>query len=82
MKEMLRAARKRKIPIDVPFARLNPDQRDFIMNGDGEWYGVKGFFDWLQTQEVQGPGPGLPQPLPQVRGLPGLPARPASTRRP
>ena len=53
MKEMLRAARKRGIPTDVPFSRLTPPQRDFIMDGDGEWYGVKGFFDWLQTRKYK-----------------------------
>jgi excinuclease ABC subunit A len=53
MKEMLRAARRRKLPVDIPFERLEPAQREFIMNGDGEWYGIKGFFDWLQTRKYK-----------------------------
>lgn len=53
MKEMLRAARKRGIPTDVPFSRLSPDQRRVIMDGNGDWYGVKGFFDWLQTKKYK-----------------------------
>ncbi|MDD8027362.1 MAG: excinuclease ABC subunit UvrA, partial [Acidobacteriota bacterium] len=53
MKEMLRAARKRGVPTDIPFAKLAPPERDFVMNGDGEWYGVKGFFDWLQTRKYK-----------------------------
>ncbi len=52
--------RKRKIPTDVPFDRLTPEQRAFVIDGEpgyGEengkewpkyWYGVKGFFRWLE----------------------------------
>ncbi len=54
-------ARKRKIPTDVPFAALTPEQRDFVINGDpayGQpgrkwphaWYGLKGFFDYFETK--------------------------------
>ncbi len=53
MKELLRAARKRGIPTDVPFSRLLPAQRQFVMEGNGDWYGVKGFFDWLQTKKYK-----------------------------
>jgi excinuclease ABC subunit A len=52
-------AKKRKIPIDVPFADLTPEQRALVIDGEpgyGEngrewphaWYGVKGFFRWLE----------------------------------
>ena len=53
-------ARKRRIPTDVPFASLTPEQQSFIVEGEpgyGEengktwpqhWYGVKGFFRWLE----------------------------------
>ncbi|MBI5767069.1 MAG: excinuclease ABC subunit UvrA [Verrucomicrobia bacterium] len=53
-------AKKKKIPTDVPFAALSPEQRAFIIDGEpgyGEangktwpqyWYGVKGFFRWLE----------------------------------
>ncbi len=53
MKEMLRAARRRGVPIDAPFGKLSQADRDFIMDGDGEWYGIKGFFDWLQTRKYK-----------------------------
>jgi len=53
MKEMLRAARRRGIPVDVPYARLTQVDKAFLMDGDGEWYGVKGFFDWLQTRKYK-----------------------------
>ncbi len=52
-------AKKKKIPTNVPFGSLTPEQRDFVINGEpgyGEnglewpkaWYGVKGFFSWLE----------------------------------
>jgi len=52
-------AKKRKIPVDVPFADLTPEQRALVIDGEpgyGEngkewphaWYGVKGFFRWLE----------------------------------
>jgi excinuclease ABC subunit A len=53
-------AKKKKIPCDVPFASLTEEQKSFIIDGEpgyGEdndktwpkyWYGVKGFFKWLE----------------------------------
>ena len=53
-------AKKKKIPCDVPFAALTAEQKSFIIDGEpdyGEdndktwpkyWYGVKGFFKWLE----------------------------------
>ena len=58
--DLRRFARKRKIPTDVPFAALTPEQKSYIIEGEpgyGEengkgwprhWYGVKGFFRWLE----------------------------------
>jgi len=53
MKEMLKAAKAKGIPLDVPFGRLTPEQKKFIMDGEGDWYGVKGFFEWLQTKKYK-----------------------------
>src|ERR1035438_3340545 len=53
-------ARRKKIPTDVPFERLSPEQRAFVVDGEPDygaengkewpkyWYGVKGFFRWLE----------------------------------
>ena len=57
--DLIAVAKKKKIPVNVPFASLTPEQRDFVINGEpgyGEnglewpkaWYGVKGFFTWLE----------------------------------
>src|SRR5262249_42109987 len=38
--------------MDVPFAALDEDQRRAILDGEegSDWYGVKGFFRWLETR--------------------------------
>jgi len=59
-KDLYVFAKKRKIPTQVPFASLTPEQQSFVIDGEpgyGEenkktwpqyWYGVKGFFRWLE----------------------------------
>jgi excinuclease ABC subunit A len=53
MREMLREARKRGIPTRVPWRNLKSEDRRFIFEGGGSWYGVKGFFDWLQAKKYK-----------------------------
>jgi len=58
-KDLLVFAKKHKIPTAVPFAELTAPQQAFVINGEpgyvaGDkdwpraWYGLKGFFDWLE----------------------------------
>src|SRR5690625_3417114 len=60
-KDLLRFAKKRKIRTDVPFSELTEEEQDFVIFGDQKyqekgndagdvWYGIKGFFDWLETK--------------------------------
>jgi len=53
MREMLREARKRRIPTDIPFKNLKKEWQRFILDGGDGWLGVKGFFDWLQTKKYK-----------------------------
>ncbi len=48
--DLMEFCRKRGIPTDVPFGRLSAEQRRAVMEGGGDFYGVKGFFDWLETK--------------------------------
>ena len=54
-------APKRGIPLDVPYRALTAEQKRWVMQGDDDWvnwkksgkthwYGVKRFFDWLETK--------------------------------
>lgn len=52
-RELLREARKRGIPTAVPFSRLKPEQQKLILEGGDGYYGVKGFFDWLESKKYK-----------------------------
>ncbi len=52
-RDMEREAKKQKIPLDVPYAKLTKKQKKWVIDGDGKsgakhWYGVAGFFAWLE----------------------------------
>jgi len=42
--------RKKNIPFDIPFERLSKSQQKVIIDGTHEFYGVRGFFEWLETK--------------------------------
>ena len=53
--DMERLARKRGIPLDVPWRDLTAAQRSWVIDGEGEWsktvwWGAKRFFAWLETK--------------------------------
>jgi excinuclease ABC subunit A len=48
-------AKKRGIPLDVPWRDLTGEQRRWVIDGEGPWekkvwYGAKRFFAWLETK--------------------------------
>ncbi len=64
-RDLIRNCRERGIDISEPWEDLDEDTREWIYYGDrrttspedleelwqsGGWYGVKGFFDWLETK--------------------------------
>jgi excinuclease ABC subunit A len=52
-KELLAEARRRKIPTNIPFRDLKPKDQRFVLDGGDGYYGVKGFFDWLQSKKYK-----------------------------
>ena len=61
LRDLLKFTSDRDIPIDVPWKKLSPSQQKFILEGDPDygteghdwpdaWYGVKGFFDYLEER--------------------------------
>ena len=46
-------AKKRKIPLDVPWQDLSDAQKSFVIDGGGEFEGVRSFFDWLETKKYK-----------------------------
>ncbi|MFQ6110160.1 MAG: excinuclease ABC subunit A, partial [Candidatus Aminicenantales bacterium] len=53
MEELIHEARSRGIPTDVPFKDLKDNDKKFILEGGDGYYGVKGFFEWLQTKKYK-----------------------------
>jgi len=51
--EMKRFAKQSGIPLDVPWAELEPDQRELILNGEGQFLGVRGFFQYLERKKYK-----------------------------
>ncbi len=54
-RDLLKFARARGVDVERPFAELPAADRDWVMAGEGrrrsrKWYGVDGFFDWLETK--------------------------------
>src|SRR6266853_1801756 len=54
-------AKKRAVPLDIPFRDLSEKQREWVLEGEpewvswrkswpGTWYGVARFFRWLETK--------------------------------
>ena len=53
-RDLLRACRASGVPTDVPWASLDAVQRAFVVEGDGgKWYGVRGFFEWLEGRRYK-----------------------------
>jgi excinuclease ABC subunit A len=60
--DLMRFARKRGVPVDVPFAELSQQWQRWVVDGDPDygadeahewpraWYGVKGYFRWLESK--------------------------------
>ena len=61
-RDLLSAARKREFDTMCPFEELSQADQDWVMYGEndgtpvqelsenGQWYGVKGFFEWLESK--------------------------------
>ena len=51
--EMRRYARAAGIPLDVPWRDLTPKQQDYVIKGDEKWWGVRGFFEYLERKKYK-----------------------------
>ncbi len=51
--EMKRHARGAGVPLDVPWQDLTTEQQSFVLNGDGKFWGVRGFFEHLERKKYK-----------------------------
>ena len=57
-RDLMRYARRREVPVDRPWRRLSARERRWVLEGEGEWdegvwYGVRRFFDWIETKSYK-----------------------------
>jgi len=57
-RDLMRYAAQRKVPVDIPWRRLSKAHKRWVLDGEGKrgskrWYGVTGFFDWLETKSYR-----------------------------
>ncbi|HEV2116367.1 MAG TPA: excinuclease ABC subunit UvrA [Terriglobales bacterium] len=51
--ELKRFAKQRGIPMDVPWAELDPEQQQVIIDGEGRYPGIRGFFAHLERKKYK-----------------------------
>ena len=51
--EMKRAARAKGIPLEVPYYKLTADQRRWLLEGDDDFEGIRGFFAYLERKKYK-----------------------------
>ena len=63
--DLIRVAAKYKFPIHTPYCDLTQEQKDFLWHGarpgkslhelydNGEWYGIDGFFAWVDQNQYK-----------------------------
>jgi excinuclease ABC subunit A len=47
------ACRRHRIPIQKPFEKLLSPQKEILLNGKGEFIGLKGFFEWMEGKRYK-----------------------------
>ena len=51
--ELKRYSKTADIPLDVPWEDLSREQQDVVINGDGKFWGVRGFFEHLERKKYK-----------------------------
>ena len=51
--EMRRYARAADVPLDVPWQDLTAEHQNYILQGDGRFPGVRGFFEYLERKKYK-----------------------------
>ena len=51
--EVLKRHARGRVRLDVPWSELAREERDFVMNGEGRYGGVRGFFERLEAKKYK-----------------------------
>lgn len=52
-RDLIKVASKIGFPIHTPYCKLTREEKDILWHGKGSWYGIDGFFDWIDTQQYK-----------------------------
>lgn len=50
---MMATAHSKKIRTGIPYGELSNPEKEFVLHGSGQYPGVIGFFDWLETKKYK-----------------------------
>src|SRR5208283_5700475 len=56
--ELMKFARRRGIPTDIPWREMSAEQRAWVIDGEGDWeekvwFGARRFFGWLESKSYR-----------------------------
>jgi excinuclease ABC subunit A len=51
--DLKRTAKKAGLRLDVPWSDLTDEERNLVVEGDGDYDGVRGFFRWLERKKYK-----------------------------
>lgn len=51
--DLFKEAKKRKINLDTPYKKLPDTAKAFVMDGGGDYPGVRKFFNWLESKKYK-----------------------------
>lgn len=51
--DLLEFCKRKRIPVNVPWKDLSDEQKMAIIEGDETFYGIRGFFEWLETKRYK-----------------------------
>ena len=53
LKDLIKVASQYKFPIHKPYIELTDEEKDFLWHGKGKWYGIDGFFKWIDENQYK-----------------------------
>ena len=51
--DLKRAAKKARVRLDVRWSDLTEQEKQFVVEGDGDYEGIRGFFRWLERKKYK-----------------------------
>ncbi len=52
-RDLLAACKSARFPTTRPWSELSEEQREWVIEGDDQWYGVRGYFAWLEKRRYK-----------------------------